>query len=59
MFPQTEVYNATTNTWTTLAPMPNPRHGMGAAVVDGKMYVPGGANRQGFGAVATHEILTF
>jgi len=58
VFPQAEAYDAVTNTWEVLAPMPTPRHGMGAAVVDGRIYVPGGANRQGFGAVATHEILT-
>ena len=53
-----ELYDATANTWTTLAPMPSPRHGMGAAVVGGRMYIPGGANMEGFGAVATHDILT-
>jgi N-acetylneuraminic acid mutarotase len=58
VFPQTEAYDAATNTWETLAPMPMPRHGMGAAVVGNKVYVPGGANKQGFGAVATFEILT-
>ena len=58
VFPQVEAYDAVANTWATLAPMPSPRHGMGAAVVGNRMYVPGGADRQGFGAVATHEILT-
>jgi N-acetylneuraminic acid mutarotase len=58
VFPQAEVYDASANTWASLPVMPAPRHGMGAAVVDGRMYIPGGADRQGFGAVATHEILT-
>ena len=58
VFPQVEAYIATTNTWSSLDPMKTPRHGMGAAVIGGKLYVPGGATRQGFGAVATHEILT-
>lgn len=58
VFPQSEAYDAIANTWVNLADMPTPRHGMGAAVVDGKLYVPGGANKQGFGAVATHEVLT-
>ena len=58
VFPQAELYDATANTWTTLAPMPSPRHGMGAAVVGGRMYIPGGANMEGFGAVATHDVLT-
>jgi hypothetical protein len=38
--------------------MPTPRHGMGAAATGGRLYVPGGATVQAFGAVATHEILT-
>lgn len=58
VYPQVEAYAASTNTWSTLAPMPTPRHGMGAAAIDGKVHVPGGATRQGFGAVATYEVLT-
>jgi N-acetylneuraminic acid mutarotase len=58
VFPQVEAYDAVANTWTTLAMMPSPRHGMGAAAVGDKIYVPGGASTQGFGAVATFEILT-
>jgi N-acetylneuraminic acid mutarotase len=58
VFPQVEAYNAKTNAWESLAMMPTPRHGMGAAVVGNRMYVPGGATQQGFGAVATVEILT-
>ena len=58
VFPQVEAYTPATDTWETLAPMPTPRHGMGAAVVGNRLYVPGGATQQGFGAVATHEILT-
>jgi N-acetylneuraminic acid mutarotase len=58
VFPQVEAYDAAANAWQTLAPMRTPRHGMGAAAWDGKLYVPGGANQQAFGAVATHEILT-
>jgi len=58
VFSEVEAYTPATNTWETLAPMPTPRHGMGAATVGTRLYVPGGATRQGFGAVATHEILT-
>ena len=35
--------------------MPTPRHGTGAASVGNAVFVPGGADHQGFGAVATHE----
>lgn len=58
VFPQVEVYDALANTWEPRAMMRTPRHGMGAAAIDGRMYVPGGATKQGFGAVATFEILT-
>lgn len=56
VFPQNEVYDPATNLWQPLEPMPNPRHGMGAAVWDGGLYVPGGASQQAFGAVETHEV---
>ena len=58
VFPQAEAYDAGTNTWAMLEPMPTPRHGMGAAGVGDRLIVPGGATKQGFGAVATVEILT-
>lgn len=58
VFPQVEAYDAGANTWAALEPMPTPRHGMGAGAVGDKLVVPGGATKQGFGAVATVELLT-
>lgn len=58
VFAEVEAYAPARDAWATLAPMPTPRHGMGAAAWGGRLYVPGGADRDGFGAVATHEILT-
>lgn len=58
VFPQVESYDPAGDDWTPLAPMPTPRHGMGAAAWDGTLYVPGGATSDGFGAVDTHEVLT-
>jgi N-acetylneuraminic acid mutarotase len=55
VFPDVTVYDATADAWETLAPMQTPRHGTGAASVDGVIYVPGGADTQGFGAVDTNE----
>jgi N-acetylneuraminic acid mutarotase len=55
VFSQTEVYDPATDRWEALAPMRTPRHGIGAAVLGERIYVPGGATRQGFGAVAAHE----
>ncbi len=57
VFPQTEVYDPAADSWDSLADMPTPRHGMAAAGLDGTLYVPGGADHQAFGAVATHEAL--
>jgi len=58
VFPQNEAYNPKTNTWESLAPMPTPRHGIGAAAIGEKIYIPGGADVQGFGVIAVHEVFT-
>jgi N-acetylneuraminic acid mutarotase len=57
VWPDVEAYNTTTDRWLPLPPMTTPRHGFGGAVVDGTFYVPGGAIKMGFAAVATHEVL--
>jgi hypothetical protein len=54
-FPQVELYDPRADRWEALAPMPTPRHGIGAAAFDGRIFVPGGATVQGFGAVNVHE----
>ena len=53
--PQTELYDPRSNTWTSLAAMLSPRHGIGAAAIGPRIYVPGGASVQGFGAVSTND----
>lgn len=58
VFAEVEAYEPATDTWQTLTPMVSPRHGVGAAVVGGSLYVPGGANKQSFGAVDTHDVFT-
>jgi N-acetylneuraminic acid mutarotase len=55
VFSEAEVYDPGSGTWTALAPMPSPRHGIGAAVIGDRIFVPGGASVQGFGAVGTHD----
>jgi N-acetylneuraminic acid mutarotase len=55
VFAVVEVYDPATDTWTEVEPMPTPRHGTHAAVLDNTIYIPGGADVQGGGAVATHE----
>ncbi|MEO7092518.1 MAG: kelch repeat-containing protein, partial [Polyangiales bacterium] len=58
VFAQVEAYDPRTDSWDSLAPMPTPRHGMGAAAWDGRLYIPGGADQEAAGAVAVHEVLT-
>ncbi|MFN3197057.1 MAG: Kelch repeat-containing protein [Bradymonadia bacterium] len=58
VFAATEVYDVEADSWETLAPMPAPRHGTGAAAIDGRIIIPGGADVQAFGAVDTVEIYT-
>ena len=55
VFPQAQRYDAQNDTWFTLTDMPTPRHGTGAALVRGKIVVPGGADMEGFAAIATVE----
>lgn len=47
IFPQTEMYDTATDTWTELLPMVVPRHGTAAVTVGNKMYVPGGGKATG------------
>jgi hypothetical protein len=57
VFPQVELYDPAEDEWSALPDMRTPRHGMGAAGIGDALYVPGGADQIGLGAVATHEIL--
>lgn len=52
VFPEVEAYDPASDTWEVLEPMALPRHGMGAAALGGRIYVPGGGIRQAFGPVA-------
>lgn len=47
MFDEVEVYDTRTDRWTSLAPMPVPRHGWGVAAIGDTIYVPGGGLRAG------------
>ena len=57
VFPQTERYDPVANSWSSEPAMRTPRHGTGAAGFGDTFVVPGGANKQGFGAVSTVEAL--
>lgn len=54
VFSNVEVFTPSENRWRIEAPLPAGRHGTGAASVGDVLYLPGGANEQAFGAVATH-----
>jgi len=48
MYADHDVYNPITNTWTSLAPMPVPIHGVtGLAFINGLIYLPGGGTALG------------
>jgi N-acetylneuraminic acid mutarotase len=55
VFAEAEVYDPATDAWEVLTPMATPRHGTGAAALDGVIYVPAGATEQALGAVDTND----
>jgi N-acetylneuraminic acid mutarotase len=55
VFATTEVYDPRISAWQRLQPMRTPRHGIGAAAVGRRIYIPGGATVQGFGVTGVHE----
>lgn len=58
LYDNVEVYDPVRDTWEVLDPMPVPRHGTGAAVVLGRIHIPGGANVAGSGATDTVQSFT-
>jgi N-acetylneuraminic acid mutarotase len=59
VFPNIEAYDPVSNSWEALPALDIPRHGYGAATLDGRIYLAGGATMQGFGAVADHSVFFF
>ena len=55
VFAEVEAYDLVADAWIRLPDMVVPRHGNGAAVVGGRLHVPGGATVQLFGAAADHD----
>jgi len=56
VFPQVEAYDFANDSWTELDPMPIPRHGLGAAALDGVIYLPGGAPTEFLDATDVHQV---
>lgn len=57
MFDEVERYLAADGRWETLAPMPLPRHGMGAVALDDRIYLPAGGIVAGLRASAHADLL--
>jgi N-acetylneuraminic acid mutarotase len=56
VFPQVEVYDTTTDAWTSLPLLQTPRHGFQGVVIGEKIYLPGGGTAGGpLGPVAMFE----
>ncbi|KAK8016244.1 hypothetical protein PG993_014433 [Apiospora rasikravindrae] len=55
VYDEVEVYDTQTDSWEKLPGMAAPRHGTGAAVVAGRIYIPGGANLTGPGATSVFD----
>lgn len=57
VFGEVESYDVAADAWRSEPRMPTPRHGLGAALLGGAIYVPAGAAVAGFGITATNEAL--
>jgi len=57
-FPQNEAFDPATGKWTTLAPLPEARHGFGAAVLGDRVFFAGGSLKPGSGGV-TDQLIVF
>jgi len=56
VFDNAEVYDPDQGSWSALPPMAVPRHGIGAAALQGRVYLPGGATTQGFGVTGHADV---
>jgi hypothetical protein len=55
IFSANEMYEVAGNRWIGKDPMRTPRHGIGAAVVGQRIYVPGGGTQPGFATTTVNE----
>jgi hypothetical protein len=58
VFRENEAYDPLLDHWSSRCPMPRGLHGIGAAEVDGVVYIPGGGPVQGFSATDLHQAYT-
>jgi len=57
-FPENESYDAASDRWVALAPMPAGRHGFGGAVIGSNAYFVGGSLTPGGGGI-TDQLIMF
>ena len=57
-YPEHEVFDIATGTWAKAPDLPTKRHGLAAAVVDGRWYVIGGGRSAMLSASDIVEIFT-
>jgi hypothetical protein len=57
-FPHNEAFDPRAGKWIALTPLPEARHGFGAAVVGHNVFFAGGSLRPGAGAV-TDQLIVF
>jgi len=57
IFEEVEAYDPSSDSWQRMEPMMVPRHGIGAAPLDGRIYIPGGAVVEGFGVTPINQAL--
>ncbi|HEY3057066.1 MAG TPA: kelch repeat-containing protein [Thermoanaerobaculia bacterium] len=55
VFSQNESFDFVSGSWRSEPPMPTPRHGIGAAAIGGRIFIPAGATVAGFGTSDVHE----
>ena len=58
VFPDVDAYDPVTDSWRSLPDLPLPVHGMGAAGLDGRIWVPAGADVEALGPVGVLQVLT-
>jgi len=56
IFSANEMYEVAGNRWIAKEPMLTARHGIGAAAVGNRIYVPAGGTEPGFAATAANEV---
>lgn len=56
VFAENESYDPITDRWRREVPMALPRHGIAAAVIGDRIYLPAGAIRQGFGLTRESDV---